>query len=125
MACFRGKENRAGRTSPKIFTKPVSMYINITTTETGNNKGSSGGLVQYLEKENRNSWNRKSHYSLNTGLTASEAISSHMRSVKRSTTTSVSSQKTTTNFSWSISRSEEHTSELQSLMRTSYAIFCL
>lgn len=29
------------------------MYINITTTETGNNKGSSGGLVQYLEKENR------------------------------------------------------------------------
>lgn len=29
------------------------MYINITTTETGNNKGSSGGLVHYLEKENR------------------------------------------------------------------------
>src|SRR3546814_10292046 len=26
---------------------------------------------------------------------------------------------------WSSSRSEEHTSELQSLMRTSYAVFCL
>src|SRR3546814_20180302 len=59
MACFRGKENRAGRTSPKIFTKPVSMYINITTTETGNNKGSSGGLVQYLEKENRQQLEQK------------------------------------------------------------------
>src|SRR3546814_6843520 len=27
--------------------------------------------------------------------------------------------------SWSASRSEEHTSELQSLMRISYAVFCL
>src|SRR3546814_2406840 len=27
--------------------------------------------------------------------------------------------------SWSLSRSEEHTSELQSLMRSSYAVFCL
>src|SRR3546814_1110550 len=26
---------------------------------------------------------------------------------------------------WSITRSEEHTSELQSLMRISYAVFCL
>src|SRR3546814_7907975 len=26
---------------------------------------------------------------------------------------------------WAIDRSEEHTSELQSLMRTSYAVFCL
>src|SRR3546814_5316528 len=26
---------------------------------------------------------------------------------------------------WSLSRSEEHTSELQSLMRISYAVFCL
>ncbi len=29
------------------------MYINITKSETGDNKGSSGGLVHYLEKENR------------------------------------------------------------------------
>lgn len=28
------------------------MYINITDSETGNNKGSCGALVQYLEKEN-------------------------------------------------------------------------
>lgn len=28
------------------------MFINITTSETGNNKGSSGALVNYLEKEN-------------------------------------------------------------------------
>jgi len=28
------------------------MYINITTSEIGNNKGSSGALVHYLEKEN-------------------------------------------------------------------------
>src|SRR3546814_8348250 len=30
----------------------------------------------------------------------------------------------TSNF-WGITRSEEHTSELQSLMRISYAVFCL
>ncbi|WCM41910.1 DUF5712 family protein [Flavobacterium sp. CBA20B-1] len=29
------------------------MYINITDSETGNNKGGSGQLVNYLEKENR------------------------------------------------------------------------
>src|SRR3546814_10310103 len=29
------------------------------------------------------------------------------------------------NIVWSIYRSEEHTSELQSLMRISYAVFCL
>lgn len=29
------------------------MYINITDSETGNNKGSSEQLVNYLEKENR------------------------------------------------------------------------
>ncbi|SES23308.1 DUF5712 family protein [Pedobacter rhizosphaerae] len=29
------------------------MYINITDSETGNNKGSSGALVHYLDKENR------------------------------------------------------------------------
>src|SRR3546814_2837501 len=28
-------------------------------------------------------------------------------------------------FRWGIGRSEEHTSELQSLMRISYAVFCL
>src|SRR3546814_3805504 len=28
-------------------------------------------------------------------------------------------------WSWSSARSEEHTSELQSLMRISYAVFCL
>jgi len=33
------------------------MYINITQNETGNNKGSSGQLVTYLEKENRVSEN--------------------------------------------------------------------
>ena len=29
------------------------MYLNITDSATSNNKGSSGGLVHYLEKENR------------------------------------------------------------------------
>src|SRR5476651_1588411 len=29
------------------------MHINITTSEAGNNKGSSGQLVSYLEKENK------------------------------------------------------------------------
>lgn len=29
------------------------MYINITDSETGDNKGSSGALVYYLDKENR------------------------------------------------------------------------
>src|SRR3546814_4015294 len=31
----------------------------------------------------------------------------------------------TENISWHYARSEEHTSELQSLMRISYAVFCL
>src|SRR3546814_9720966 len=30
-----------------------------------------------------------------------------------------------TGLTWTIGRSEEHTSELQSLMRLSYAVFCL
>ena len=33
------------------------MFLNITDSETGNNKGSSAQLVNYLEKENRNSLN--------------------------------------------------------------------
>src|SRR3546814_7199914 len=32
---------------------------------------------------------------------------------------------TAANYAWSGLRSEEHTSELQSLMRISYAVFCL
>jgi len=35
------------------------MYINITDSETGNNKGSSGQLVNYLEKENRTVFEEK------------------------------------------------------------------
>src|SRR3546814_4936940 len=31
----------------------------------------------------------------------------------------------TTLYQWPLARSEEHTSELQSLMRISYAVFCL
>lgn len=40
------------------------MYINITASETGNNKGSSGALVNYLEKENdlKNGKNQVSDY---------------------------------------------------------------
>src|SRR3546814_2796352 len=33
--------------------------------------------------------------------------------------------RVTYGFEWNYSRSEEHTSELQSLMRISYAVFCL
>jgi hypothetical protein len=36
-----------------ITLNKVSMHVNITKSETGNNKGSSGQLVAYLEKENR------------------------------------------------------------------------
>src|SRR5690606_28835969 len=35
------------------------MYINIKDSETGNNKGSSGQLVNYLEKENRTAFEEK------------------------------------------------------------------
>src|SRR3546814_5214461 len=34
-------------------------------------------------------------------------------------------EKNTFRFCWIVDRSEEHTSELQSLMRISYAVFCL
>ncbi|GAA4145969.1 hypothetical protein GCM10022216_30430 [Sphingobacterium kyonggiense] len=37
------------------------MFINITASETGSNKASSAGLVNYLEKENRNTQNMAEH----------------------------------------------------------------
>ena len=36
------------------------MHINISKSETGNNKGSSGQLVNYLEKENRRLYEQNS-----------------------------------------------------------------
>ncbi|WP_341830918.1 DUF5712 family protein [Sphingobacterium thalpophilum] len=41
------------------------MYINITDSETGNNKGSCGDLVAYLEKENRLADNKKQEHWFN------------------------------------------------------------
>src|SRR3546814_5763446 len=37
----------------------------------------------------------------------------------------ISNERRTFRYDWEYSRSEEHTSELQSLMRISYAVFCL
>lgn len=53
------------------------MYINITDSETGNNKGSSGQLVNYLEKENRTAFEEKRENelwfnSLNRDISAQE-----------------------------------------------------
>ena len=45
------------------------MYINITDSETGNNKGSCGDLVAYLEKENRLSDNKKQEQWFNNDRT--------------------------------------------------------
>ncbi|HAL81877.1 MAG TPA: molybdopterin-guanine dinucleotide biosynthesis protein MobB [Mucilaginibacter sp.] len=41
------------------------MYINITDSETANNKGSSGGLVHYLDKENRTDLEKQPEYWFN------------------------------------------------------------
>jgi hypothetical protein len=41
------------------------MYINITDSETADNKGGSGGLVHYLDKENRTDINRQPEYWFN------------------------------------------------------------
>src|SRR5690554_1165751 len=46
------------------------MYINIKDSETGNNKGSSGQLVNYLEKEKRE--NELWFNSLNRDITPQE-----------------------------------------------------
>ncbi|WP_293955966.1 MULTISPECIES: DUF5712 family protein [unclassified Sphingobacterium] len=43
------------------------MYINITDSETGNNKGSFSDLVAYLEKENRLAVNKKQECWFNGG----------------------------------------------------------
>ncbi len=43
------------------------MYINITDSETGDNKGSCGNLVSYLEKENRLADNKKQEHWFNSG----------------------------------------------------------
>src|SRR3546814_582568 len=48
---------------------------------------------------------------------AADAIASTTRSARLSSTT-------TSSFTFGTTRSEEHTSELQSLMRISYAVFC-
>jgi hypothetical protein len=41
------------------------MYINITDSETADNKGSSGGLVRYLDKENRTDIAKQPEYWFN------------------------------------------------------------
>jgi len=41
------------------------MYINITDSETADNKGSSGGLVHYLDKENRTDIAKQPEYWFN------------------------------------------------------------
>jgi hypothetical protein len=41
------------------------MYINITDSETADNKGSSGGLVHYLDKENRTEKEKQPEYWFN------------------------------------------------------------
>ena len=41
------------------------MYINITDSETADNKGSSGGLVHYLDKENRTDVTKQPEYWFN------------------------------------------------------------
>lgn len=41
------------------------MYINITDSETADNKGSSGGLVHYLDKENRTDISKQPEYWFN------------------------------------------------------------
>src|SRR3546814_2658571 len=57
-----------------------------------------------------------------SGLTSSSIGSPTAYTAKNTTTETASS----TNRLWiSLRRSEEHTSELQSLMRISYAVFCL
>lgn len=41
------------------------MYINITDSETADNKGSSGNLVHYLDKENRSGLEKVPEYWFN------------------------------------------------------------
>src|SRR3546814_9920204 len=59
---------------------------------------------------------------------AQERLSSGIRRAKAASTMAKDAPATPTPTSTpadSVSRSEEHTSELQSLMRISYAVFCL
>src|SRR3546814_8095420 len=56
--------------------------------------------------------------------TASPASNAGCANAPMSSSIPRPASSSTTATSW-ISRSEEHTSELQSLMRTSYAVFCL
>src|SRR3546814_395807 len=60
-----------------------------------------------------------------TTAACSATSSPTIRSTTRSATTAVSSASTPTSRASRRPRSEEHTSELQSLMRISYAVFCL
>src|SRR3546814_5997430 len=53
-----------------------------------------------------------------------QAGSSHEQAL-RATSLSTAARLPWTSLSWPTARSEEHTSELKSLMRISYAVFCL
>ena len=53
------------------------MYINITDSETADNKGSSGGLVHYLDKENRANITQSPEYWFNQ--TRSNILSDEVR----------------------------------------------
>src|SRR5690606_2345739 len=55
LACIGHQKGGTGQARKAIVGQPVkkAMYINITKSETGDNKGTSGALVHYLEKENR------------------------------------------------------------------------
>src|SRR3546814_7832739 len=66
-----------------------------------------------------------STWGLTTAITIRRVISSRgMRSLE-CTLATTTSRRSNMSSSWSSARSEEHTSELQSLMRISYAVFCL
>src|SRR3546814_2589075 len=58
-------------------------------------------------------------------LPNSPTSSNSPTSLRASSAATVSSHSTRTKYSAVSGRSEEHTSELQSLMRISYAVFCL
>ncbi|WP_449435070.1 DUF5712 family protein [Pedobacter steynii] len=75
------------------------MYINITASETGNNKGSSGALVHYLEKENDLKNGKNPYRITKTGSMVLETISRDRKSELRSIITLQSLAVMTVSFS--------------------------
>src|SRR3546814_6211073 len=99
---------------------PVSGLVDAYRSSTDNLRGSSDGLTDSVQRLSR----------LTDAITVIDLASASGRDVAETAAffddlRSTLGTETLSSAAAGLERSEEHTSELQSLMRISYAVFCL